>query len=87
VSGPKWSHRSKDQRQIKNETKNPAKLQRAAHSGVLRIDPGLAVAPTSQLLQPLPTTNPEHPTHWALGSRAPVQETSIDWLSVLGATG
>jgi excisionase family DNA binding protein len=64
VSGPKLSHPPKDQSQIKNETKSPAKIQGATDSGGLGIDPGPAVAPIGQLLQPLPTTNPEHPTHW-----------------------
>lgn len=64
MSGPNWSHPSKDQGQTKNETENPAKLHQATDSGVLGIDPGLAVGPASQLLQTLQRTNPEHPTHW-----------------------
>ena len=71
MSSPKLSHPPKDQSQIKHETKSPAKLQRATDSGVLRIHPGLAVAPTRRLLQPLPTTNPEHPTHWEPSGSTP----------------
>lgn len=64
MSGPKLSHPPKDQRQIKNETKSPAKLQRATDSGVLEIDQGPAVAPARQLLDPSPANDPEHPTHY-----------------------
>jgi excisionase family DNA binding protein len=71
VSEPNWSHPSKDQSQIKDETKNPTEFQRATDSGVLGIAPGLAVAPARQLLQPLPTTNPEHPTHWEPSGSTP----------------
>ena len=71
MSGPNWSHPSKDQSQIKNETKNPAGLRRATDSGVLGIDPRLAVGPARRLLQPLPTTNPEHPTHWEPSGSTP----------------
>jgi excisionase family DNA binding protein len=71
VSSSKLSHPPKDQSQIKNETKSPAKLHPATDAGVLRIDPGPAVAPTRQLLQPLPTTNPEHPTHWEPSGSTP----------------
>lgn len=71
MSGPNWSHPSKDQSQIKNETKDPAKFQGATDSGVLRIKPKPAVVLTRQLRQPLPTTNPEHPTHWEPSGSTP----------------
>jgi hypothetical protein len=71
VSEPNWSHQSKNQRQTQNETKTSAKLHRATDSGVLGIEPGLAVAPSRQLLQPLPTTNPEHPTHYEPSGSTP----------------
>jgi len=64
VSGPNWSHLSQRPRQIKNETKTQAEILRATDSGVLGIGPGLAVAPAEQFLQPLRSTNPEHPTHY-----------------------
>ena len=71
MSGPNWSHRSKDQRQTQNETKTSAKLHRATDPGALGIDPGLAVAPIRQLLQPLRTTSPQHPTHYEPSGSTP----------------
>lgn len=71
MSGPNWSHRDKDQRQTQNETKTSAKLHRATDSGVLGIEPGLAVGPTTRPPQSLQSTNPEHTTHWELSSSTP----------------
>ncbi len=64
MSGTKWSHRPKVQSQIKDETRIQAKPSKATPSGVLGqcLEPPAAL--TQQLTQPLPTTNPEHPTHW-----------------------
>lgn len=71
MSGPRLSHSPKDQSQIKNETKSPAKLHPATDSGVLRAGTEPVIAPTRQLLQPLPTANPEHPTHWEPSGSTP----------------
>lgn len=64
MSGPNWSHRSKDQRQTLNETEASTESPRATDSGVLGIAQKLAATPSRSLLQPLRNTNPGHPTHY-----------------------
>jgi excisionase family DNA binding protein len=74
VSGPNLSHRQENRKEIhptQDETKTKAKFPGATDSCVLGVSPGPAVAPTSQLLQPLQSTNPEHTTHWEPSGSTP----------------
>ena len=64
VSGPSWSHRSKEQRQTPNETEASIESPRATDSGVLGIAQKFAATPSRPLIQPLRNTNPGHPTHY-----------------------
>lgn len=74
MSGSNWSHRPENRKQIqptRNETKTKAKFPGTTDSCALGVSPGLAVAPTRQLLQPLQSTNPEHTTHWEPSGSTP----------------
>ena len=74
MSGPNLSHRQENRKEIhptQDETKSKAKFPGATDSCVLGVSLEPAVAPTSQQLQPLQSTNPEHTTHWEPSGSTP----------------